>query len=157
MGGGAAKYANIYAMALKKRTRNLITKKYSCGSKILPQLSNGPSLSWWRSLLACVDLGAHSFFPTPHPLKIYLCLVTMAYSCATFAGRVIQYTTPDKWKASTWTGKNASKFFHVNSLPQSLRTRGNWRSRFLNMYCRVNRNVQRTGVTEFVTQCNVTN
>ena len=43
-----------------------------------------------------VDLGAHSFFPTPHPLKIYLCLVTMAYSCATFAGRVIQYTTQDK-------------------------------------------------------------
>ena len=54
-------------------------------------LSNGPSLSDGE-----VDLGAHSFFPTPHPLKIYLCLVTMAYSCATFAGRVIQYTTPDK-------------------------------------------------------------
>ena len=28
----------------------------------------------------CVDLGAHSFFPTPHPFKIYLCLVTMAFA-----------------------------------------------------------------------------
>ena len=44
----------------------------------------------------CVDLGAHSFFPTPHPFKIYLCLVTMAYGCATFARRVMKYTTPDK-------------------------------------------------------------
>ena len=54
----------------------------------------------------------------------------MAYGCATFARRVIHYTTPDKWKSSRWTGKNASKFFQVNSLPQSLRTRGNWKSRF---------------------------
>ena len=76
----------------KNQTRNLITKKNSCGSKIPhPPLSNEPSLTGGE-----VDLGAHSFFPTPHPLKIYLCLVTMAYSCATFAGRVIQYTTPDK-------------------------------------------------------------
>ena len=76
----------------KNQTRNLITKKNSCCSKIPhPPLSNGPSLSDGE-----VDLGAHSFFPTPHPLKIYLCLVTMAYSCATFAGRVIQYTTQDK-------------------------------------------------------------
>ena len=44
----------------------------------------------------CVDLGAHSFFPTPHPFKVYLCLVTMAYGCATFARRVMKYTTPDK-------------------------------------------------------------
>ena len=44
----------------------------------------------------CVDLGGHSFFPTPHPFKIYFCLVTMAYGCATFARRVVQYTTPDK-------------------------------------------------------------
>ena len=44
----------------------------------------------------CVDLGAHSFFPTPHPFKIYLCLVTTAYGCATFARRVMKYTTPDK-------------------------------------------------------------
>ena len=124
----------------KNQTRNLITKKNSCGSKIPhPPLSNGPSLSDGE-----VGLGAHSFFPTPHPLKIYLCLVTMAYSCATFAGRVIQYTTQDKWKASRWTGKNASKFFQVNSLPQSLRTRGNWKSRILKMYCRGNRNVQCT-------------
>ena len=76
----------------KNHTRNLITKKNSCGSKIPhPPLSNGPSLSDGE-----VDLRAHSFFPTPHPLKIYLCLVTMAYSYATFARLVIQFTTPDK-------------------------------------------------------------
>ena len=60
----------------KNQARNLITKKNSCGSKIPhPPLSNGPSFSDGE-----VDLGAHSFFPTPHLLKIYLCLVTMAYN-----------------------------------------------------------------------------
>ena len=40
----------------KDQTRNLITKKNSCGSKIPhPPLSNGPSLSNGE-----VDLGAHS-------------------------------------------------------------------------------------------------
>ena len=49
----------------KNQTRNLITKKNSCGSKIPhPPLSNGPSLSDGE-----VDHGAHSFFPTPHPPK----------------------------------------------------------------------------------------
>ena len=73
-------------MALKKSDKEFDNEKNSCGSKIPhPLLSNGPSLSDGE-----VDLGAHSFFPTPHPLKIYLCLVTMAYGCATFAGRVIQ-------------------------------------------------------------------
>ena len=81
----------------KNHIRNLTTKKNSCCSKIMG----------------------------PHPLKIYLCLVTTAYGCATFAGRVIQYTTPGKWKSSR---KNASKFFHVHSLPQSFRTRGNWKN-----------------------------
>ena len=57
-----------------------------------------------------VDLGAHSFFPTPRPFKIYLCLVTMACGCATFARRVMKYTTPDKLKSSRRTGKHASKF-----------------------------------------------
>ena len=79
----------------------------------------------------CIDLGAHSFFPTPHPFKIYLRLVTMAYCCATFARRVMKYTTPDKWKSSRRTGKHASKFFHGNSFPPSFRTRRNWKSGFL--------------------------
>ena len=49
----------------KNQTRNLITKKNSCGSKIPhPPLSNGPSLSGGE-----VDLGAHSFFPHPSPPK----------------------------------------------------------------------------------------
>ena len=52
----------------KNHTRNLITEKNSYGSKILHHpLSNGPSLCDGE-----VDLGGHSFFPTPHPLKIPL-------------------------------------------------------------------------------------
>ena len=71
-------------------------KKNSCGSQVPhppphSPLSNGLSRSDGE-----VDLGAHRIFRTPHPLKIYICLVTMAYSCVTFARRVIQYTTPDK-------------------------------------------------------------
>ena len=79
----------------------------------------------------CVDLGAHSFFPTPHPFDTYLCLVTMAYGCAAFARRVMKYTTPDKWKPIRRTGKHASKFFHGNSFPPSFRTKRNWKSGFL--------------------------
>ena len=66
------------------------------------------------------------FSPPPKNIPLF----SHDYSCATFARRVSQYTTPDKWKSSRWTGKNASKFFHVNNLTQSLRTRGNWKSRF---------------------------
>ena len=47
-GGWGGEVRKYLCYGLKKRTRNLITKKYSCGSKIPPppqQLSNGPSLS----------------------------------------------------------------------------------------------------------------
>ena len=35
----------------------------------------------------------------------------MAYGCATFTRRVIQYTTPDKLKSSRRTGKQLVSFF----------------------------------------------
>ena len=60
----------------KNQTRNLITKKIPAARKFpTPHFLMGRPLALSDGE---VDLGAHSFFPTPHPLKIYLCLVTVA-------------------------------------------------------------------------------
>ena len=65
---------------------NLVDLNYKVASLIF--------CHFWRSFAARksppVGRPTAQFFPTPHSLKIYLCLVTMVYSCATLAPRVIQ-------------------------------------------------------------------
>ena len=126
----------------KDHTRNLITKKNTCGSKIPhPALSNGPSFSDGE-----VDLEADSFFSHPSPPKNIPLFsydgVQLRDVCWT--SDTIYYQTIERQVDEL---KKTLVSFFMRIVSRNPLERGELKIKILKMYCRGNRNVQCTVAT----------